>query len=538
MRGTAWMLGVLMACALALPPDLYSQAPKPRPRPKKPPATKTTPQAPAPAPAPPPEPPPSDVTMRTRFVNGIQMSENVTYTRGPRQRVEFPGLVSITQCDLARTVFVNDKTKSYAVQAHVVAPAPAAEPPAPTASQAASPGPPARTGKVVYTTTITDTGDRKQMFGREARHIRTVTVKDATAATCLKGAETVELDGWYVDLPEVVSCPSAMARPADAAPQSGCADSIERRTVGTATYGAPVSSTTTVTTGDAEKKEVVTTSMEVTALEVTRLPAAQFDVPDGYTQVARVQDLVPAGTLTDAILGTPANGTSNVTPKHGGTTRVGVLEPANRTERSVIGPQARRDLVAGFRHSGVEAVPIAGDDPDAVKSLATRLECDYVLFSEVTDAKTTKPGKIGGLLHKAAGDANTEGQEVTIAWKLFTLEAPDTPKLSGTAKASSGGGFTVGSAIRLAAFAGSMYMNVTGMGGMMGMMGGGPMAAGAGGMGSFMDPRAGALNSLAQSFTSGGGGGSDADQSLRQALSKAFDTGAHDLELKLVKPSK
>jgi hypothetical protein len=68
------MLGVLMACALALPPDLYSQAPKPRPRPKKPPATKTTPDAPAPAPAPPPEPPPSDVTMRTRFVNGIQMS--------------------------------------------------------------------------------------------------------------------------------------------------------------------------------------------------------------------------------------------------------------------------------------------------------------------------------------------------------------------------------------------------------------------------------------------------------------------------------
>ena len=62
--------------------------------------------------------------------------------------------------------------------------------------------------------------------------------------------------------------------------------------------------------------------------------------------------------------------------------------------------------------------------------------------------------------------------------------------------------------------------------------------AGAGGMGSFMDPRAGALNSLAQSFTSGGGAGSDGDLSLRQALSKAFDTGAHDLEQKLVKPSK
>ena len=116
------------------------------------------------------EPPPSDVTMRTHFVNGIQVSESVTYTRGPRQRVEFPGLVSITQCDLARTVFLNDKTKSYAVQAHVSTPATAAEPPAPAASQAVSPGPPARTGKVVYTTTITDTGDRKQVFGREARH--------------------------------------------------------------------------------------------------------------------------------------------------------------------------------------------------------------------------------------------------------------------------------------------------------------------------------------------------------------------------------
>jgi hypothetical protein len=44
-----------------------------------------------------------------------------------------------------------------------------------------------------------------------------------------------------------------------------------------------------------------------------------------------------------------------------------------------------------------------------------------------------------------------ERQEVTIAWRLFTPATPATPKLTGTSKAASGGGFGLGSALRLAA---------------------------------------------------------------------------------------
>lgn len=523
------LVGLVTASSLA-----GAQAPKPRPQKRKPQAAAPAPvPTPAPPPLPAPEPPPSDVTLRTRSVVGVQVSENTTYTKGARQRVEFPGLVSITQCDLGRTVFLNDKARTYAVQAHVT---PTTSAPAATAGDAAPASPTAvtRQGSVVYTTTITDTGERKPAFGREARHIRTMTVKDATAAICLKGAEQVDVDAWYIDLPEVTPC-AAAPEPAPPAASQTCADRVERRIVGSAAFGVPTGNVTTTTVGEGDKRETISTTTEVTALEITRLAPALFDVPDGYTQVARLADLVPAGTLGDALLGTPANGTAGATPKRSGAIRVGVLEPENRTERGVLGPQARRDLVAGFRRSAIEAVPLGGDDADAVSALAKRLDCDYVLFSEITDVKTTHPGKVGGLMRRATGDTNAESQEVTIAWKLFPLGTPDTPRLTGTTKASSGGGFGVGSAIRLAAFAGSMYLNVTGMGAMAGMMGGSPMAALAGGgMGGFYDPRASALSSIAQSIAGSPGGG-DAEKALRNALTKAFDGEVQELGQKLAK---
>ena len=508
------------------------QTPKPHaPRKKAP----TTTKAPAPPP-PAPEPPPSDVTMRMRLVAGLQSSENVSYSKGARQRLEFPGLVSIAQCDLVRTVYVNDAARTYAVQAHVTpekAPAPTSDQSAAAMSSMmpmASPTSP-RTGVAVYVTTITDTGERKTSFGREARHIRTVTVKDASAATCLKGAEEVDVDSWYVDVPELVPCTSA---PAQAAPPSSaaCADRVERRTVGAADFGIPIGLVTTTTIGEGDRAETVTTSMEVTSLEVGRLAASLFEVPPDYTQVPRLVDLVPPGTLPDALLGTPANGTAGAVAKKGGVIRIGVLEPLHPSNDAIIGAEARRDLVARFDRGPVEAVAVGGDDTDSIKASAARLECDYVLYSEVVETKTKTPGKVGGLLHKASGGGAAESQEVTVAWKLFPPDAPDAPALAGTAKASSAGGFSVGSAVHLAAQAGSLYLNMTGMGGMTGMMGV-PMSGLAGGHGGgFYDPRAQAIASIAQSLA-GSSGGSDPQQALRVALSKAFDGEARDLSQKL-----
>ena len=55
---------------------------------------------PSPTASPAPEPPKkaTDVKLKTSITQGAQVSENVMYLQGTRQRVEFPGIVSIDQC--------------------------------------------------------------------------------------------------------------------------------------------------------------------------------------------------------------------------------------------------------------------------------------------------------------------------------------------------------------------------------------------------------------------------------------------------------
>ena len=192
--------------------------------------------APAAKPVPPKPPapvaPPSDVKVVTSYTQGAQVSVNTTYLSDGRQRVEFPGLVSIGQCDLKRTVLVSQASKRYRVQPDappapeetapampdlsamaaamgVAIPAGAlppgqAMPGSPTGGMGA-PGAPQKTGVVTITTTLTDTLERQTMFGLEARHIRTVVTRQTTGDVCDKTPLRTDIDAWYVDLPKTAS---------------------------------------------------------------------------------------------------------------------------------------------------------------------------------------------------------------------------------------------------------------------------------------------------------------------------------------------
>ncbi len=105
---------VLVAVALALSsPAAMAEAsqakPAQRPATKKPAPAKPAPAAaPAPKPEPPPPPPPPPgVKMTTAYTQGAQVSQNTTYLQGARQRVEFPGVVTLDQCDLKRSLLLN-----------------------------------------------------------------------------------------------------------------------------------------------------------------------------------------------------------------------------------------------------------------------------------------------------------------------------------------------------------------------------------------------------------------------------------------------
>ena len=409
-------------------------------------------------------------------------------------------------------------------------------------------------------TAITDTSERQTMFGLEARRIRTVITRTPSKDACEKHTTRTEVDAWYVDLPRAGTACVRTASPAVEPPASSaadqCLDRVESRFTGEATLGFPVKTLTTVVTGEGETQETSTTSAEVTALEITRLDAALFDVPADFTEAASLADITPAAadgaSLADALFGSTADGTSQAAPKRPGVVRIGVLEPVNRSSRGSLQMRGmRQELVTDLTKGSYDALPLKGSTPDAALADAQRLQCDYVLLADVVDVRTSKPGKLGGMMKMASGGGPPRDKhEVKMAYRVYPADGSAAVKVSGEIKADNGSGFGLGSALRMASFAGQMAMGfgalrmMRGFGGMgglgmgMGMMN--PMygLASAGGMGamggSLFDPRAMALTSMTASLASGmtgmggmngvnvpGLGGDPSDQEVFQVASEA-----------------
>ncbi len=534
------LISALIALSFSCVASAQTPVPKPRPTKKAPVASKPAPK-PAPKtaelkpPPPAPPPPPSDVQVRTKYITGAQVSENTTYLRGPRQRFEFPGITMITQCDLKRSLHVHDATKQYLVvamdpptppPAALVAPTPESDMAAQMAAMTGASGrgaAPAKPqgGVITETITLTDTGERKQVFGLEARHIRTVLTRQPGPNACDTTAATIETDGWYADLPDHQSCATAPVQNTPPPPPDGqqaCIDRVVTRQSGDAALGFVLSTVVTTTVVDSKvkekdrdkEKEVTTMSVEVTDLTVTSLDKALFDVPAGYTEVKNYKALLPAlssgGNLADAVFGSVADGTSAVAPKKDGVIRVGVVTPTNKSGKDMPDVRLVGSLLSSFTKQPFEAIPISGATPTELDRDAASKACDYVLVSDIAEFKTSKPNKVGGMLKRVSGDANapTEIHDVRIDYKLFAVGDSVKPRVTSSVKASSGGGFGIGSALRLAYFAGSMYLSMGMGGGMMGMMGqGSPFGSLGGGMMSGrMNPGMGA----AMSIMSGGGG--------------------------------
>jgi hypothetical protein len=540
------LVGSLLALLIACSASAQTPPPKPKVTKKPPvaakPAVKTADPAPAPAPAPPP--PPQDLKIRTKYVTGAQVSENTTYMKGARQRFEFPGITLVAQCDLNRNLELHDATKHFMI---VSTQTPAA-PTAATGSAIAEPAP-QKGGVVNEAITLTDTGERKQMFGFEARHIKTLIVRQPGPNACDAKATRVETDGWYADLPEHASCAAAQA-PAPSQPgQQTCTDRVEALQTGDAKLGFALSTTMTTTAEEGKEKEVTTMEVEVTNLEVTSLDAVLFDVPAGYTEVKNRQQLLPSlasgGSMADAVFGSIADGTSAVAPKKPGVVRIGVVEPLNKSGRTMPTPMLRGSLVGSFNKAPFEAVPIAGATPAELDRDAAGKACDFILVSDIAELKTSKPNKVGGMLKRVSGDtaAPADIHDARVDYKLYAVGEQSKPKMTASAKASSGGGFGVGSALRVAAFAGSMYMTMgMGTGGMMNMMGSASPLGGGGRMGGgLFNPGMGAAMSMmsqSQSMDGMAAGMSDtgdtsgqkATQTVQDALSKAGKQVAEELK--------
>jgi len=237
-------------------------------------------------------------------VGGNVVSSSETSIKGQRTRdvTQTPAgaTVSLRQCDLKRTVTLNDQAQSYMV---VNDPQDAAAARA-AAMVTGAPVPEEKKegGRVEVNSTITDTGERKQIFGLNARHLKTKVTQKSSDDACTKVDQTFEVDGWYADLgKDVASCASSMAPPVRQS--QGCQDAVVEHHSGSGKPGYPLVQNVTMHNPDGSTMVV---SINVTEVSKAPLDAALFDVPASYKQVNSLAELQGIPQMQQAVAQQPA----------------------------------------------------------------------------------------------------------------------------------------------------------------------------------------------------------------------------------------
>jgi hypothetical protein len=391
-----------------------------------------------------------DIKVKTKTTFSGQAMEGTTYIKGARQRTSqsFGGAYSLDtlfQCDLKRMIQINDRAKKYMVTplAGETASTSAERP----QSGSTQPTTTRRGGVVTYTTTITDTGERKTFFGYTARHLKSVMVADSSPNACSPVKLRIETDGWYIDFDANINCSTdAQYAPQFSAAKPECQDETRFKRVGTAKLGYPVLVTTTIY--DQNGSVTSTSSTEVVEISKATLEASLFDVPADYTQAKDYQELmgIPAvGSMTDRSGMPTGSSTESATSARGaaqakraGVIRVGVVAINNKTDRSPSTDSVRSALIGSITGSNIEAVAIDSNSASAIEAEAKQKECDYILYTDIAQLKKSG-SKVGGLLGRASGvGGGGEKYEARLDFKLIPVGG-SSPQLTSSSSAKEEG---------------------------------------------------------------------------------------------------
>jgi hypothetical protein len=377
-----------------------------------------------------------DFKITIRNTTSGQTYQSTTMIKGKRERSETSttgamntGNVSITQCDLRRTIQINDSSRKY-----LITPMESDSVDTDRAAKSANSGTTQRGGVVTMTVNTIDTGERKELFGFTARHLKRTMTSQTSADACYQNQIRMESDGWYINLEYGWDCGES-----DRPPQTGrtatggCRDRYEFKRTGSSRLGLPLIETTTMYSADG--RPMFTSSKEVLELSRQPLEAALFDVPAGYTEVRTQEEMAGTPSMADIMAmqrqqsgaSHPAND-ENVTSSAPGNaptaakTRVGVVEFNNKTKAPVSTESLREQLIAMLKGNGIDAVTLNASSPSEAAMEAKAKECAYVLYTDVATLKTASSGKkIGGLLGRATGMGSGDAgkSEVRLDFRLI-----------------------------------------------------------------------------------------------------------------------
>jgi hypothetical protein len=354
----------------------------------------------------------ADIKIKTRTTVMGHSTESTVYIKGARERSEMSfgghgGTASIMQCDQKRMITVmGDRC--------MVMPFGKEETSCPTTPNmrdlmrgkaTAEPAPPRAGGVVTITRNSVDTGERQEMFGYKARHIRTTMTMESSPDACNQSHMKMEMDGWYADVSAAFSCGEESYRSmacGGGGGKPGCRDRIVMKGGGGMPMGYPLKQTMTMTT----EGRTFTTTTEVLELTNTTLEASLFDAPPGCQVMdvtamtggaasaasAEGASAAAAAAGSAAAHGAGAGATSaptpaaapaaTVAPKAAGVVRVGVVKINDQSGQSLPTDNLRLNLMSEFSRQQLEAIPLEADAPQhEVESEAKAKQCDYIVYT-------------------------------------------------------------------------------------------------------------------------------------------------------------
>ncbi len=343
---------------------------------------------------------------------GMKM-ESTVFVKGMRKRTESGALmgmsqpITIEQCDLQRTIKINDKKKLYYIDSFykvrkeiIDEDEPVNKKPAPVVKEKTPKTSPEKGGVITIYYSIRDTGERKKMYGLTARHVWTTQKMKPSADACMmKDSFLIKTDGWYIDLPKF-NCPvryrpQQMQRQPDEKPMPDCQDKFVTRRIGKGKLGFPLIETTTMIMGaQGAKTTEFKTDIETLDFSMQKLDSMLFEIPPGYTETKNEDDLMDkmdmSGMLDEVM--NKAKKQMKEKPVSDEKTpdmiRVGVLPP--KGDEQVQPADLQTILVGTFTTGNIEAVAVGSAEE------AKTMNCDYLLNSELSKIKSGS--KVGGLL--------------------------------------------------------------------------------------------------------------------------------------------
>lgn len=395
----------------------------------------------------------ADVKIKSKQTMSGQTSESTTLIKGRRSRSEVMNglMVSITQCDLARDLQLNPQTKTYVVNQYddgTVSD--------PKQVDAKGTVPATKGGTMYITTTLKDTGERKQMFGYTARHIVQTVVIESSADACVPTNSKMEMDMWVIDDQFGLTCQqNRQYVPRPTGKNGGCTDKIVPKTIGTGKSGYALWQK--LTSFDPSGKESFSMIQEVVELSKATLDQALFEAPADYREVkdsaamyssassssgvsynapsssSSSGNFDPYGSSTSSPLSSSVKNAATTTQpepqmdapssKKAGTVRIGVALKTTSVGEGItandLSAAVQNMLGQYLKGTKVEIVPLEAKLIAAQAGEAKEKECDFVLNVTAAHKKGGGGGfGFGKILGQAVAQSGMLGSTGSVAGNI------------------------------------------------------------------------------------------------------------------------